>query len=104
MFELWGIGLAVAGVIVTIVLFFNRLQNSIDRLCEEVADNKVFLSEEHKRHDEKLSNELQGVIRGLEGHISNEEVESARQEESRRTVRDMARAINKIQCNLKHKE
>ena len=103
MFELWSLALAAGGVIVTIVLFFTSVKASIDRLCEEVAANKVFLSDEHKRHDEKLSNELQGVIRGLEGHISNEEVESARQEESRRHVRDIVKAINKIQCNMKER-
>ena len=103
MFELIGIGVTAAVVLVTIVLFFNRLQNSIDRLCEEVADNKVFLSEEHKRHDEKLSKELQGVVRGLDGHISNEEVEAALQARSREDIKDIVKLLNSIQCRLKEK-
>lgn len=79
MIEIWGIGITAVITIITIVLFFNSIKTSIIRLSEKM-DN---------------------IERSVERHIFNEEIESARQDESRRHVRDILKLLNKIRCSLK---
>ena len=97
----WELLLTLAGLVVSLALFFNKLSTDLKRLEERVSETRQFLSEEHKRHDEHLQKELLGMMRALEKHISSEEIEGALQSKAREELSDISRTLNDIKCRIK---
>lgn len=96
----WELLITLAGIIITVVVFFNKMSTDLKRLEEKVNDAKTFLSEEHKRHDDNLSQELLSMVRALERHISSEEIEGALQARTREDITKMMAMLNEIKCKL----
>ena len=99
----WELLLTLAGILGSLVLFFNKLSTDLKRLEERISETRISLSDEHKRHDDNLSKELLSMIRALEKHISSEEIEGALQAKSREEIVEIRKILNNIQCKITEK-
>ena len=97
----WELILTIGGIIVTVLLFFNKMSTDLKRLEEKIVETRSSLSEEHQRHDDHLQKELLAMMRALERHISSEEIEGALQSKSREDITEMSKTLNDIKCKLK---
>ena len=76
--------------------FFRTTTDKIAKLEQKIEQSRKSLSEEHTRHDENLIERITDIRQGLEKHISQEEVESAYQSESRKRIVEIEKSINEM--------
>ena len=100
----WEFIATIGGVIITIILFFNKIAGDLKRIDAKIEDSKIYLSEEHKRHDETLFKELTNMVKRLETHINKEEIESALQKECRKDIKRIRDKTDEIKCELERRD
>ena len=83
----------IVGIIVTIVIFFMRMESNQKKMFEKIEESRQTLSDEHTRHDTKLVEKVSDMVARLESHISKEEVESAFQRISREEVTEIRKIL-----------
>ena len=80
----------------SLLYFFKTMSDKLTKLEGKIESSRKFLSEEHSRHDENLIERITDIRQGLEKHISQEEVESAYQSESRKRIVEIEKMVNKL--------
>ena len=94
--RVWLTIISIGVTIGSLLYFFKTMSDKITKLESKIETSRKILSEEHSRHDENLIERLTNIVARLEKHISQEEVESAYQSESRKRIVEIEKMASKL--------